>query len=552
MQQHLLRFLSVSLCCLGSYLSDAQAVAPPFVKYSQNYGDNNYTVGGTILETRGQRLSCRRADYLHLHPRCRGHLFPTVYYKTDRVGKPIWSTQIMGEGNNHLAAVAETKDAYIVAGNIDSAAGDFKNFPKGNCGFLAWLDKRAGTVKTIKPFQQNGMTVIQSVISIDDDNLLVFATKGGADTGQTGYVWYFKLDKNGNTIWEQSLDYNLYAYWLSPCTIAAKKDNGFLLTFQASYQNASYGPNTLLKGYKGSADAWIVNMDKNGNILWSKCYGGSNSDVIVGIKDQYVPDGKGGTTSNGFLCTGVTNSTDGDVTGQTFGGLDFWAMHIDDTGNVLWSKCYGGSNDDFECSTAFTNDGGAVLYGYTDSKDGDCSINPKGAMELMLTRIDRNGEKKWVGMYSTGDGPGMHGSVTTTADSNFAFAMSGFSCFVKGSCNPNALAANIVFGKLGYDSGDEPTVIRLGENIIDIYPNPVTDKLTISFEYPNADEMEILLCDVAGQIVYTTTTSTPGRHYKIDLGGIANGMYFLKLKTKKEQLIKKIVVHPRAQLITNK
>ena len=157
-----------------------------------------------------------------------------------------------------------------------------------------------------------------------------------------------------------------------------------------------------------------------------------------------------------------------------------------------------------------------------------------------MIAVDINGEKKWTGMYSTGDGPGMYGSITGTTDGCVAFAMSGFSCFTGNNCNPNPLAENIVFAKLAF-YGDTATSAG-SNNGINIYPNPVTDQLTIAFKTTNLSEMEIRIYDPAGRLTLASIISQPDTQYTVDLRSLASGLYFLKVKTSGEQLVRKIIV----------
>ncbi len=441
----------------------------------------------------------------------------------------------MGEGDNFVEAIAETSNAYIVAGNSDSATGDFNDFPRGFCGFIAWLDKSTGALKKIKPFQANGMGFITGVTVTENDTLLVLGQKG-TDSNFIDYIWYFKLDSAGNFGWQKTIATSAYQYSLAPHFITTKRDQGIIMLIDAGFDSSSGAQDTFMKGDKGWQDAMIINMDRNGNIIWKKTYGGSQGDALLTIKEEYSGD-----APSGFLCTGTTLSNDGDIPGPTHGLADWWAIRVDDTGKLLWSKIYGGDAYDFHTSTAFTNDGGAVLYGYTDSRTGDCSMNSIGAMEVMLIRIDSTGAKKWMNMYTTGDGPAESGSITTTYDSSFAFAMTGFSCYITGSCNPNGLAENIVFAKLANDG----EIIYPAENNISIYPNPVTDLLTIAFQYPNFNDLQTELFDIAGRPVFASFTNTVDNTYQLDLSRCKPGIYILKLKTPKTQITKKIVIAPK-------
>lgn len=74
----------------------------------------------------------------------------------------------------------------------------------------------------------------------------------------------------------------------------------------------------------------------------------------------------------GYVFTGWTESTDGDVTGS-HGESDMWVVKLDEGGNLIWQETLGGSAIDAGSSVEQTNDDGFIIAGYTNSVDGDVS-----------------------------------------------------------------------------------------------------------------------------------------------------------------------------------
>jgi gliding motility-associated-like protein len=106
-----------------------------------------------------------------------------------------------------------------------------------------------------------------------------------------------------------------------------------------------------------------VKLDPNGNLQWQKCYGGSGEDMATSIIQ---------TTDKGFIIGAQTASANGDVT-TNHGDLDYWVVKTDDSGNIIWQKCYGGSGSDRLASLEPTQDGWFVVAGSTTSQNGDVS-----------------------------------------------------------------------------------------------------------------------------------------------------------------------------------
>jgi hypothetical protein len=84
---------------------------------------------------------------------------------------------------------------------------------------------------------------------------------------------------------------------------------------------------------------------------WTKTYGGTDYDYAYAI----VQTGDGG-----YALAGYTYSFGA-------GGADFWLVKTDASGNVQWTKTYGGIYGDRTYAMVQTGDGGYALAGYTYS-----------------------------------------------------------------------------------------------------------------------------------------------------------------------------------------
>ena len=134
-------------------------------------------------------------------------------------------------------------------------------------------------------------------------------------------------------------------------------------------------------------DFWVVKVDPSGNHLWDKTYGGSGDDTCIGVT----------TTSDGnLLLFGSSDSPDdGDKTENTRGRKDMWIVKINQNGNKLWDRRFGGNVED-SCSNAIAlPDGGFLLSGSSRSfAGGDKTENRHaGNSDVWLVRIDALGEQ---------------------------------------------------------------------------------------------------------------------------------------------------------------
>lgn len=132
---------------------------------------------------------------------------------------------------------------------------------------------------------------------------------------------------------------------------------------------------TTSKGL-GSTDAYLLKVDSIGTVKWDKTFGGINIDQLYSIKT---------TNDSGLVVAGFTNSLG-------HGGYDMYVIRTNKLGDSLWTKTYGGADWDFAYSIEKTNDGGYILAGGTYSYG-------KGDEDMYLVKINANGDTLWTKMY---------------------------------------------------------------------------------------------------------------------------------------------------------
>ena len=192
--------------------------------------------------------------------------------------------------------------------------------------------------------------------------------------------WIFCVDTLGNLQWSNcfggSLDDEAFA-------IDTTIDGGFIV---AGYANSIDGD---VAGNHGSGDYWVIKLNSLGDMVWSRCYGGSKSELAFDV--TVVSDG-------GFLISGQSRSNDGDVSGHHGTDIllyDYWIVKTDSSGNIKWQKSLGGTENDYAMSGIEFSEGTYIVGGASKSSDGDLSFNcnPSGCYWIVM--LDSIGNIFW-------------------------------------------------------------------------------------------------------------------------------------------------------------
>ncbi|MGB3077212.1 MAG: hypothetical protein WBB36_17940, partial [Chitinophagales bacterium] len=137
---------------------------------------------------------------------------------------------------------------------------------------------------------------------------------------------------------------------------------------------------------KGVADFWLLKINADQTVLWSRHLGGDANDRLIGAMKS----------NNGYMLCGNTISSKGNAAAGYYRKTNGLIISTNAEGNVLWKKTIGGSNDDVITACSLTIDQGCLIGAITDSNDGMLySFKQSSNIDCWLLKISAIGVMEW-------------------------------------------------------------------------------------------------------------------------------------------------------------
>ncbi|WP_407480781.1 hypothetical protein [Elizabethkingia meningoseptica] len=140
-----------------------------------------------------------------------------------------------------------------------------------------------------------------------------------------------KFDSNFNVVWNKVYGGSKRDYAES---IIEDSQGNLLVIGESESTNGNIEKNN------GDFDIFLIKLNADGDLIWGKNYGGSGYEGLS--QDNTIVEAENGN----FIFIGYTSSSDFNVS-KNNGGYDVWVSKVDNNGNLIKQKTFGGSNDDF-------------------------------------------------------------------------------------------------------------------------------------------------------------------------------------------------------------
>jgi hypothetical protein len=359
-------------------------------------------------------------------------------------------------------------------------------------------------------------------------------------------AYLIKTDSLGDTLWTKTYggaDYD--EAW----SVDQLSDSGYIV----AGKTYSFGA--------GDCDFYLIRTDANGDSIWTRAYGGLDDDrglsVQAGFESSFIVGGYtnsfgsglydiylvkvdllgdtiwtrtyGGSEEEYAYFVQNTSDTGYIVVGYSFnGGADICAYKIGIKGNIVWSNIYGGSSTEIGWEVKETSDGGYIIIGSTNSYGA-------GSADVYLVRINSLGDTLWT---KTVGGSLADAGVTVIQTADEGFLIAGYTdSYGSGSNDVYIIKTQPAIGiEEKKDMSHNSRVAHFS-----IEPNPFTTSITIftASMGHGAKGMELIVYDSAGRLV--RHLKYPMRHapstMQVTWDGrdgegqvLPPGIYFLKLK----------------------
>jgi Domain of unknown function (DUF5011) len=334
---------------------------------------------------------------------------------------------------------------------------------------------------------------LNSVIELQDGNIIVVGSTYSNDLditdGNNGYndAIVFKLDQEGNIIWNKTFGGSNHDYLYD---VIETDDNKIIAVGVTESNNGD-----VTNSYQHE-DGMIIKLDLNGDLIWSKNYGGDGRDIILDLTK---------TQDERLIAVGYTNSISHDITDGSNGQWDSWIINFNTDGNIVWNRTIGGTKDDYFSSVIQSNDGNLVAIGYTYSNDIDYVGHHNGDIDGLIVKMDSSGDVLWYDTFG-GTNSDYFRSIVESNENNY---------IIVGSTSSNDI--DITDGNNG---NEDALIIK--------YDNNGNIKGSITFGGISNDNLSSIILSKSNHLLSVGTTNSNDRDITVQSNG-GNDALFLNL-----------------------
>jgi len=311
--------------------------------WTRTYGGTNYDYGNSVQPT---------SDGGYIVAGYTNTLGPgrvDVYLiNTNATGDTLWTRTYGGTNEDEGWSVQQSSDGgYVIAGvtySFGAGGGDVYLVKTNASGDTLWTRTYGGT------HDDCGYSVQQTV----DGGYIIAGMTNSSGAGPYDHdVYLIKTNASGDTLWTRSYGDTNYDVGYS---VQQTSDGGYIVAGRTTSFGAGYG------------DVYLIRTNASGDTVWTRTYGGTDDDLGHSVQQ---------TTDGGYIIAGETYSFGA-------GSRDAYLIKTNASGDTLWTRTDGGTDEDRGSSVEQTTDGGYIIAGFTESFGS-------GGSDVYLVKTDADG-----------------------------------------------------------------------------------------------------------------------------------------------------------------
>ncbi|HBY19785.1 MAG TPA: hypothetical protein DEG71_02065, partial [Clostridiales bacterium] len=291
-------------------------------------------------------------------------------------------TLIIDDNDNSYGAGYFRSPSLIIDGveyNNSSNSGTYEMF-------VVKYNKNGELVKCLTLGSSTSHDLLYDICFSTNNELLVVGFK-------KDYIYIAKLNSDLDIIWEKTILGNGIG-GDEGRKIRSDKDGNIYMTGRFSSANLDFGNNVIINSY-GGYSGFITKFNKDGEAIWAKSFGGSGVEFSYSLALD--------SNKNIYVCGRSTSTVinAGAFTSNKIGGDDIFVIKLDNDGNFKFLKTYGSSGFDEACDIRVDNNNNIYLVGEFSStiNFGINSLTSKGGLDGFLLKLDNIGNSLWAKQF---------------------------------------------------------------------------------------------------------------------------------------------------------
>jgi hypothetical protein len=231
-------------------------------------------------------------------------------------------------------------------------------------------------------------------------------------------MYVVKYDASGNVLWAQGAgkgpknDYGI--------SCSTDLTGNIIVTGYFQSDTIRFGAFALANA-NTFIDMFVVKYDPNGNVLWAKRAGGTDSEFASGCST----DASGNIFVTGYFGSPSVTFGTFTLTNTNTSNADLYIVKYDPLGVVLWAQSVGGNSGNYSNACCTDANGNVFVTGYFTGASlifGTYTLTNSGNEDVFILKYDANGNGVWA---QGAGGAGSDYAFACAADANGNIALTG-------------------------------------------------------------------------------------------------------------------------------